>query len=134
MPKSKTVAVDFDGVLVEGGVWEGPYVIPPMREHADRFLARLNGYYRVVIFSNRAPAVVMDWLFRHDLMQYVDDVTQFKPMAFAYIDDKAIAFEGDFDVALAQALAFMPYWAREKGASEDAEPNAGAQGVAGAPA
>jgi hypothetical protein len=105
-----TVAVDFDGVLAQFTKWEGPYLCGEPVPGCEAFLATLAQEYRIVVFSNRAPVVVVDWLFKHNLMQYIDDVTQTKPMAQIYIDDKALTFRGDFVQTLADIKVFRPWW------------------------
>ena len=61
--------------------------------------------YNIVVFSAKAkpdrPLVngktgvelIWEWLEKHNISQYIEEVTSEKPRAIAYIDDKAIRFE-----------------------------------------
>ena len=105
------VCVDLDGVLNAFDGWrEAAYFHDP-RPGAREFLESLKGMgYRVVVFTVRWKPHVEDWLARHDLAGYVDEVTDQKPPAHVYIDDRAICFRGDFSQTLAQIPGFKAHW------------------------
>src|SRR5690554_2494949 len=85
----RTVCVDWNGVLDTYAGFRGEEHFDPPRPGADQFLARLKAMgYRVVVLSTRSPAQVWDWLRRHGLDVHVDDVTDRKVPAVAYIDDR----------------------------------------------
>jgi len=99
-----TVAVDFDGVLhpyTDGYTGPIPADEPPS-PGAHLFLEDLTDQgYRVVVYSARAASVVgkraiHDWLLKHGLARHVSDISSFKPVAVAYVDDRAVRFDGDF--------------------------------------
>jgi hypothetical protein len=105
------VCVDLDGVLNAFDGWKGADYFHPPRPGAREFLARLNELgYRVVVFTVRWGPHVQEWLARYDLAGYVADVTDRKPPAHVYVDDRAICFQGDFGAALDQISRFKAHW------------------------
>lgn len=119
------VAVDFDHTIHnpddrEPGYRMGkPY--PGAKEALEEF-RRVGA--RIVIHTCRArtPDGVWDgpWIgtAKHveDWLNYFgipyDEVTALKPVAHAYIDDKAVAFEGDWEHTKMEALALCYMGAR----------------------
>jgi 2'-5' RNA ligase len=88
-----TVCVDFDGV-----VHEGPHGLPglvegDMVDGAAQGLKALSAKHKVVLLTARTDfGAVRRWLEQHGVSQYVDEVTNVKPAASAYIDDRALHF------------------------------------------
>ncbi len=64
----------------------------------------------MVIFTTREVDGVWAWLRKNNLDGLVDDVTNVKIPAFAYVDDRAICFRGNYSRALRQIELFHPYW------------------------
>jgi hypothetical protein len=106
-----TVAVDFDATIhpySQG--WTGP--VPEDEapiEGAFAFLADLKGDgYRVVVFSTRANSAeglkgIWAWIARYGLDSVVDAVTDQKPAAIAYVDDRAVPYaDGNWQECRAQ--------------------------------
>lgn len=90
----KTLAIDFDGVLhrYSKGWHDGTCYDEPM-PGARAAVEKLAGCYRLVIFTARQElGPVRDWLFRHEIGHLFADVTNVKPKAFAYLDDRALRF------------------------------------------
>lgn len=89
-----TVAVDFDGV-----VHQGPHGLPGKVEgtlvpDAAKGLKALAQGHRIVLLTARTDLdAVQVWLQAQGVMQYISDVTNIKPAAAAYIDDRAFHFE-----------------------------------------
>ena len=97
------ICVDLDGVLNSFDGWKGADFFHPPRPGAREFLEELNRQgYRVVVFTVRWGP--------HDLSELVWMVTDKKPPAFAYIDDRAICFQGDFSKTLDQLQSFKAHW------------------------
>lgn len=107
MASSKTILVDFDGVLhsYKSG-WQGPDVIndPPV-EGAIEFLKTVIDFgYNVCIYSSRSSQVggiiaMQGWLTLHGLKLGYREKLSFpieKPPAHLTIDDRAICFEGQW--------------------------------------
>lgn len=106
MKDTPTIALDFDSVLhkyEKGFTGDEPTEAPV--EGAQDFVDNLidNGF-ELVIFSHRAHTAagkrgIEEWLVEHGFPTI--EVTDKKPAAEVYVDDRALRFEGDFDDALA---------------------------------
>jgi adenylylsulfate kinase len=107
LDKSRTIAIDFDGVIhsysrgfdgldnAYDGVHTGARsAIMKMREKG----------YKLVIVSSRPAHVIRDWLVKWDLNQYFDDVTNVKRPASFYIDDHAVEFKKGESTSWSKAL------------------------------
>lgn len=66
--------------------------------------------YRVVVFTVRWAPHVQAWLAQHGLADYVAAVTDKKPPAHVYVDDRAICFEGNFSNTLDRIGTFKAHW------------------------
>jgi hypothetical protein len=100
-----TIAVDVDGVLAEYDGWQGIENIGNPFPGAQKFVAELRQYGRVLIFSTRCNPevneearmsvdrlreVLQEWLDDNEFM-YDDIYTGIgKPLAAVYIDDRAV--------------------------------------------
>jgi hypothetical protein len=105
------VCVDLDGVLNLFDGWRGPDHFHDPRPGAREFLSGLRERgYRVVVFTVRWKEHVEAWLVQHRLDALVDEVTNVKPPAHVYIDDRAICFRGDFRSTLDQIAGFRAHW------------------------
>jgi 5'(3')-deoxyribonucleotidase len=118
MLKSKTIAVDFDGVLhsyVSGWMGEANIPDPPVPGAFD-FLRWAVQTYNIVIYSARANTTagyfaIHEWLVEHglegEIMNKVS-ISASKPQAVMYIDDRAWRFAGTFPTAR-QIEDFQPW-------------------------
>jgi FMN phosphatase YigB (HAD superfamily) len=91
MPEKELIAVDLDGTVHRYGKgWQGDEVYDRPMDGAKEALKYLADNFKVVIFTARKKhEPVEEWLKKHDLDQYVEEVTNIKPPgAFAFIDDK----------------------------------------------
>lgn len=102
------VCVDFDGVLNNYTGWKGVDELYTPREGAKEFLLKLHENYKVIIFSTRDNDMVSEWLDKYDL--YYDFVTSVKVGAVAYIDDRGIKFNGDYNEVLDELNNFKAHW------------------------
>jgi len=109
-----TVCIDLNGVLDMYSGWKGEGHMDPPRPGADWFLAELSQDYKVVVFTTQPAEQVWEWLREHRLAEWVDEVTDRKVPAVAYIDDRAVTFRGDFEETLREIRAFRPYWRQSK--------------------
>ncbi|MFD5615857.1 hypothetical protein [Kitasatospora sp. NPDC127060] len=118
-PSARTIAVDFDGVIHPEGPWDGGRLRgAPLPGAVERLRALLDGGWRIVCFTARSSEYHEDianylahyldrkvivlpgaetayWEIEHQVL-----VTNFKPGALVYLDDKAETFTG-WDTALA---------------------------------
>lgn len=103
---NNTIAIDFDGVIHNDnlGFHDGTCygeLIPGTKES----LRNLASQHKIVIFTAKAKKdrplingktgieLVEEWLFKHELLQYISEITSDKPRAILYIDDKAYRFD-----------------------------------------
>jgi len=111
MDERPTVCIDLDGVLNTFDEWRGPEFFHAPRPGAAEFLAGLQSAgYRVVVFTVRWHEWVSAWLEQNNLAAFVDEVTDRKPPAHAYVDDRAVCFQGDFAATLQAVRTFRPFW------------------------
>lgn len=103
---NNNISVDFDGVIHQNskGFHDGTVYDEPI-DGAIEAIKGLSQKYNIVVFSAKAkpdrPLVngktgvelIWEWLEKHNISQYIEEVTSEKPRAIAYIDDKAIRFE-----------------------------------------
>ena len=102
----KTVAIDFDGVIhndIEG--FHDGTIYGDIIDGSQDAIKQIAQKYHIVIFTAKAKKerplinnmtgkeLVWEWLQKHDLDQYVDEVTAEKPRAFLYIDDRGYKFK-----------------------------------------
>ena len=106
----KKVSIDFDGVLNEySGYVEDELGVP--RVGAKDFLQKLyEEGYKIIIHTCRDADDVRDWLEVHDLSEYVPIISIEKIPSIAYIDDRAIAFDGNYQSAYMLLKNFETHW------------------------
>jgi hypothetical protein len=103
--------VDLNGVLDSYTGWKGADHFDPPRRGAREFLEALSHRgYRIVIFTTRFDQDVWAWARTHGLDQLISSVTDRKPPAHVFVDDRAICFRGDFDATLREIDAFTAHW------------------------
>jgi hypothetical protein len=103
--ESKTIAIDFDGVIhsFEFGFHDGTIYGTPINGSVEA-LKSLSKQYTLIIYTAKAKKdrplingktgieLVWEWLEKYEISQYITEVTAEKPRAICYIDDKAIRF------------------------------------------
>jgi len=102
----KNIAIDFDGVIhtFDKGFHDGTCYGDPI-EGSLEALREIAKEYNIIIFTAKAkpsrPLVngktgtelVQEWLEKHNVMQYVKEITAEKPRSQIYIDDKGYHFQ-----------------------------------------
>ena len=103
---SKNLAIDFDGVIHDfsKGYYDGTCYGDPIKGSLEA-IKKLSIDYNIIIFTAKAkpsrPLVngktgtelVQEWLEKHNVMQYVTEITAEKPRSQIYIDDKGYHFQ-----------------------------------------
>jgi hypothetical protein len=103
--------VDLNGVLDAYTGWRGPDHFDPPRHGARGFLDALRSRgFEIVVFTSRHADGVWLWLREHGLADLIAEVTDRKPAAHVFIDDRAVCFRGDFDQTLRQVDDFAAHW------------------------
>lgn len=105
-----TIAVDFDGVLNKYNGWKGERDLSIPQSGVEYFLKKLNDTYSVIIFTVRDTDYVKEWLIKYKLDKYVFHVTNMKPKAVAYIDDRSINYDGNYEKVLKKLKNFKTWW------------------------
>ena len=109
-----TVVLDFDGVIHSySSGWRGKTCIPDLPVPGIREeIYKMRQIYRVVVVSTRCDTqdgmdAVKAYLKQNGIE--VDAVMKEKPPAVAYVDDRAICFDGQADGLLKKIVDFKPW-------------------------
>jgi hypothetical protein len=104
-PLKQRLAVDFDGVVhAYSRGWCGGEIYDDPSPGTKDALIQLSKRYELVIFTARHDLVaVQRWLVEHRLDHFFADVTNRKPAAVHYIDDRGVRFT-DWASALKELL------------------------------
>ncbi len=112
----KTIAIDFDGVInsFKSG-WKGPeFTDEPVNGAFEAINILLNEGYKVIIYSTRAETVegkntIYNYLLGNGINIREIEVTDKKPIALVYIDDRAIKFSGNWNEILDKIKKFKTW-------------------------
>jgi hypothetical protein len=109
----KTLAIDFDGVLSAYTGWKGEMapLDPPLPGAIDFLNECLDHGFAVVIFTTRPEQLVHEWLQVHapPEVSMVVQITNTKPPAWLYIDDRAFLFTGAYP-SIDEINSFKAWW------------------------
>ena len=106
----KTILIDLDGVLNEyTGGFDKSY-IPPIKQGAREFLEKLSENYEIKLFTTRNKILATKWLVENNVDNYFEDITNIKDLAWLYIDDRCINFNGKFESLIDSIDKFKPYY------------------------
>lgn len=111
----KVIAVDFDGVIhsYDKG-WQDGKIYGQMLPGFLDWLYKVEKHFRVVVHTSRSPRAVQSWLEERGVNVVV---TNEKPPAWAYIDDRGIQFQGNWnapEISVDSLLEFRPWNLREQ--------------------
>ncbi len=107
----KTICVDFDGVIHRYSLgWKGGKVYDPPIEGSRENMKQLvdEGYEVIILTARLQPkypdikeqkAKMVEWLTKNGFIlgSHYHGITNNKPSAVAYIDDKSIRFQDNWD-------------------------------------
>lgn len=106
--------IDFNGVLDTFRGWTGKVQDYDPAEGALDFVKRLKeelGFKTVIVLTATMPIEsVMRWIEHWGFAEHIDYVTNHKPPAQVYIDDRAVLHTGDFEQTLETIRYFTPHW------------------------
>lgn len=103
----KTIAIDFDGTICKKQPYGNGQIHEIPNECATEVIQKLHQDYKIVVFTTRLnPSFggnidgkrleIENWLHKYNIP--FDYVTNNKPAAMAYIDDRAIRFTNWSDI------------------------------------
>ncbi len=106
----KTILIDLDGVLNQytGGFDEN--YIPPIKAGAKEFLEDLVENYELKLFTTRNKILATKWLIENDIDKFFIDITNTKDLAWLYIDDRCINFDGNYNNLASSIKTFSPWY------------------------
>ena len=94
--RKKLILIDLDGVLNKyKGKFDKKY-IPPINDGTLDFIKKLSIKYKIKIFTARNLLLTANWIFKNNLQNYIEDITNIKEPCYLIIDDRCICFDGDF--------------------------------------
>ena len=114
--RKQTLVFDFDGVIHRySRGWQGGKIYDPPTDGIINLLKILKPLYKIVIVSTRCIDVslkkeMLAWLRKYDIPY--DEIGAEKVPALAYIDDRAINFDGDCDKVFRRIMEFKPWTAK----------------------
>lgn len=112
----QTLVFDFDGVIHRYSKgWQSGKIYDPPTDGIKNLLDILKPLYKIVIISTRCidPSMkkeMISWLKKYNIPY--DEISAEKVPALAYIDDRAINFDGDCDKLFRRIMEFKPWTAK----------------------
>lgn len=121
----KTICFDFDGVInsyKSGWCGEDNIPDPPVDGIAEVIRTLSDMGYEIAIYSTRLKSwkgtlAVANYIDKMGISQYVKKFSCEKPPAVAYVDDRAICFDGNTD-GLVEKITSFKSWVEVENASE----------------
>jgi hypothetical protein len=80
------------------------------RDGVEIFLKELSKDFNIIIHTTREVSSVSRWLDENELGEYITEITNTKPRAVVYLDDRAVNFNGSYLKALEDIYKFKTYW------------------------
>jgi hypothetical protein len=129
MSDQKYVCIDLDGTIAHYDDWKGEKHFGEPVEGAQEALKRIHtAGWKIIIFTTRAnKKLVSKYLNSHaipyDAINENPDqppnTNNGKPYADAYVDDRGIKFNGDWEATTDEVLQFVPWEKRKKPDQEE---------------
>ena len=106
----KTILIDLDGVLnTYTGGFDKDY-IPPIKDGAKEFIEKISENFELKLFTTRNKILASKWLVENEIDNYFEDITNTKDLAWLYIDDRCVNFNGDYSSLTKQIENFKPWY------------------------
>ena len=106
----KTILIDLDGVLNQYSGNFDAEKIPPIKDGAKDFLEELSEKFEIKLFTTRNKILATKWLIDNKIDHLFSDITNTKDLAWLYIDDRCISFNGDYRVLMSSIKDFQPWY------------------------
>ena len=104
----RTILIDLDGVLNNyTGGFDQNY-IPPIKKGAKEFLENLTQNFEIKLFTTRNKILASKWLVENNIDHLFIDITNTKDLAWLYIDDRCLKFDGEYSTLESQINNFKP--------------------------
>ena len=106
----RTILIDLDGVLntYTGGFDEN--YIPAIKDGAIEFIEKIYENFELKLFTTRNKILASKWLVENGIDKYFKDITNTKDLAWLYIDDRCVNFNGDYSFLIEQINNFKPWY------------------------
>ncbi len=124
MTTPKYVCIDLDGTIAHYDDWKGEDHFGDPIEGLQEALKRIRSEgWKIIIFTTRAnKEKVLNYLNSHSILHdYINENPDQpqnsvggKPYADAYVDDRGIQFNGDWQATANELLQFVPWEKRKK--------------------
>ena len=122
--KTKTLAVDFDGVINGYSHWKGKGIFEEPVPGAREYLRRLadEGWVIIVYTTRVEETAVKEYLIEHRIpFNYINfnpenieqECGSKKPLATVYLDDRGVRFNGDWALAYDEIINCKVWWRRD---------------------
>ncbi len=116
--KSQTYAFDFDGVIAEYDGFKGhDHFGNPIEATVEVIKTLKNQGHKILIYSTRSAESLSKYCTQHSIpVDYYNENPEVrtdspKPVAYLYIDDRSIRFDGQSaDQLLEEIDSFKVYW------------------------
>lgn len=106
----RTLLIDLDGVLNDyTGNFDKDY-IPPIKNGAKEFIENLSKDFEIKLFTTRNKILATKWLIENNIDEFFTDITNTKDLAWLYIDDRCLKFDGDYSILKEQINHFKPWY------------------------
>ena len=117
--KSRVFAFDFDGVISQyEGFVSTTHTGDPIKEVVDAIRKLKENGHKILLHSTRGDELLKNYCIKHNIpFDYINKNPELegenpgKPIAFVYIDDRAVRYTGQSSDELVSELeSFKAYW------------------------